>query len=275
MMFSVLKIESNLIFVSMILNFKNANIFYTDEGKGTAVVLVHGFLENATMWDEIKPELIKRNRIITLDLLGHGKSDCLRYVHSVDVFAETIDAILKHLKIRKYILVGHSLGGYISLALAKINPSKIKGLCLLNSTCYEDSEERRELRTRANKMVQKNFENMVKLSISNLFHQDNLSIYKNEITKIKEDALQTSLQGYIAAQEGMKIRPDSIDFFKECTFKKMIVIGENDPVLNYEISIEEAKTTKSKYVVFPDGHMSHIENKNEVIAVLKEFIRGC
>ena len=161
----------------MILNFKNANIFYTDEGKGTAVMLIHGFLENSTMWDKIKPELIKKNRIITVDLLGHGKSDCLGYVHSMELFAETIDAVLKHLRIRKYILVGHSLGGYISLALAKINFTKIKGLCLLNSTSYEDSEERKKLRIRANKMVQNNFENMVKLSISNLFHQENLAAF--------------------------------------------------------------------------------------------------
>jgi pimeloyl-ACP methyl ester carboxylesterase len=259
----------------MILNFKNANIFYTDEGKGTAVMMIHGFLENSTMWDKIKPELIKKNRIITVDLLGHGKSDCLGYVHSMELFAETIDAVLKHLRIRKYILVGHSLGGYISLALAKINSTKIKGLCLLNSTSYEDSEERKKLRIRANKMVQNNFENMVKLSISNLFHQKNLAAFKEQIDAVKKEALQTSLQGYIAAQEGMKLRSNSNAVLSENNFKKLLIIGEKDPVLDFQTSLEEAKKTNSELVIFPDGHMSHIENTIELIAVLKEFLKSC
>jgi pimeloyl-ACP methyl ester carboxylesterase len=259
----------------MILNFKNANIFYTDQGKGTAVVLIHGFLENSTMWDKITPELIKKNRIITIDLLGHGKSDCLGYVHSMELFAETIKAILKHLKIRKYILVGHSLGGYISLALTKMNPVKIKGICLLNSTSYEDSEERKKLRTRANKMVQNNFENMVKISISNLFHQDNLSAFKNEIEAIKKEALQTSLQGYIAAQEGMKLRLNTNAILVENNFKKLLIAGEKDPVLECKNSLEEAKKTNSELIIFPDGHMSHVENTVELIAVLKEFVKAC
>ena len=259
----------------MILNFKNANIFYTDEGKGTAVMLIHGFLENSTMWDKIKPELIKKNRIITVDLLGHGKSDCLGYVHSMELFAETIDAVLKHLRIRKYILAGHSLGGYISLVLAKMNSPKIKGLCLLNSTSYEDSEERKKLRTRANKMVQNNFENMVKLSISNLFHQENLAAFKEQIDAVKKEALQTSLQGYIAAQEGMKLRSNSNAVLSENNFKKLLIIGEKDPVLDFQTSLEEAEKINSELVIFPAGHMSHIENTAELITVLKDFLRRC
>ena len=259
----------------MILEYKKANIFYTDQGKGTAVVLIHGFLENSTMWDKITPELTKKNRVVTIDLLGHGKSDCLGYVHSMELFSETIEAVLKHLKIRKYFLVGHSLGGYISLALSKNNPSKIKGLCLMNSTSNEDSKDRKTLRTRANKMVQNNFETMVKLSVSNLFHQENLLKFKQEIEVVKKEALQTSVQGYIAANEGMKNRPNENQFLKESSFKKLIITGEKDPVLNFESSKEEAENTNSELVVFPDGHMSHIENKTELIATLKELVKRC
>ena len=126
----------------MVLEYKNADIFYTDEGKGTAVVLIHGFLENTTMWQNIVPELSKKNRVITIDLLGHGKSDCLGYVHSMELFAETITAVLKQLKIRKAFLVGHSLGGYVALAFAEKHPQKIKGLCLMNSTSKSEANSR-------------------------------------------------------------------------------------------------------------------------------------
>ena len=259
----------------MILDYKNANVFYTDQGKGTAVVLIHGFLENSTMWDKIVPELTKRNRVITIDLLGHGKSDCLGYVHSMELFAKTVEAVLKHLKIRKYILVGHSLGGYISLAISKMNPTKIKGLCLLNSTSEKDSEERIKIRIRANKMVQNNFENMVKMSISNLFNQANLLIYKEEIEAIKKVALQTSLQGYIAANEGMRLRLNTNAVLTDNNFKKLIIVGEKDLVLDLENSKKEAVKTNSELVVFSNGHMSHIENKDELIITLKNFLKNC
>ncbi|WP_341220294.1 alpha/beta hydrolase [Polaribacter atrinae] len=259
----------------MILDYKNANVFYTDQGKGTAVVLIHGFLENSTMWDKITPELTKRNRVITIDLLGHGKSDCLGYVHSMELFAKTVEAVLKHLKIRKFILVGHSLGGYVSLIISKMNPSKIKGLCLLNSTSNEDSEERKKIRIRANKMVQNNFESMVKMSISNLFNQENLLQFKEEIEAIKQEALQTSLQGYVAANEGMKLRLNTNAVLTDNHFKKMIIVGEKDLVLDLETSKEEAEKTNSELVIFPDGHMSHIENTQELIFVLKDFLKNC
>jgi pimeloyl-ACP methyl ester carboxylesterase len=259
----------------MILDYKKANIFYTDQGKGSVIVLIHGFLENSTMWDKIVPELTKRNRVITVDLLGHGKSDCLGYLHSMELFSETVKSVLKHLKIRKFILVGHSLGGYISLTIAKMNPSKIKGLCLLNSTSNEDSKERIKIRIRANKMVHNNFESMVKMSISNLFNQENLLKFKEEINAVKKEALQTSLQGYIAANEGMKNRTNTNVVLAENDFKKLIIVGEKDLVLDLETSKEEAKKTNTELVIFPDGHMSHIENTPELIFTLKSFIKSC
>ncbi|WP_026776257.1 alpha/beta fold hydrolase [Polaribacter sp. Hel_I_88] len=255
--------------------FKNANISFSDEGKGRAVVFIHGFLENSTMWKNIIPALVANNRIITVDILGHGKSDCLGYVHSMELFAETIEAVLQHLKIRKYILVGHSLGGYISMALAKNNPLKIKGLCLLNSTSNADSEEVKIRRIRANKMAQNNFENLVKMSFSNLFSVESRTTFKDEIKLALQEALQTPIQGYIAANEGMRIRPNRNHILSENNFQKLIIVGEKDPVLDAETAKIEAKKTNSQLIILSGGHMSHIENKEELIKVLKVFLKGC
>ena len=255
------------------ITFKNATISFSDCGKGTAIVLIHGFLENSKMWTNIIPELSKRNRVITIDLLGHGNSDCLGYVHSMELFAVTIEAVLKHLKIRKCILVGHSLGGYVALAFAEKNPQKIKGLCLMNSTSFEDDNDRKLLRTRANKMIQNNYTNMVRMSFANLFGDKSKTLFKEEIKKALNEALKTSVQGYIAAQEGMKNRLNRSAVLKDNDFKKLIIIGEKDPVLDFDTSMVEAKNTNSEFVVFPDGHMSHIENKSELITTLKGFIK--
>ncbi|MFC4267887.1 alpha/beta fold hydrolase [Polaribacter marinivivus] len=254
------------------ISFKNANISFSDVGKGPTVVLIHGFLENATMWNDITPHLTSKNRVITIDLLGHGKSDCLGYLHSMELFAESIDVILKHLRIRKCTLIGHSLGGYVALAFAEKHPQKVKGLCLLNSTSNEDSIERKELRARANKMVQTNFTNMVRMSFVNLFGPTSKERYKNEINLALQEALQTPIQGYLAANEGMRIRPNRNHVLANNTFKKLLVIGEKDPVLDYKTSLAEAKKTNTELVIFKNGHMSHIENKEELLQVLKGFI---
>lgn len=252
--------------------FKNAKIFFIDEGKGNAIVLIHGFLENSTMWKEISPELIKKNRVITVDLLGHGNSDCIGYVHSMELFAESVEAVLKHLKIRKCILIGHSLGGYVALAFAERNYKKVKGLCLMNSTSNSDDNERKLLRERANKMIKSNFTNMIRMSFTNLFGPKSKNNHSLDIKYALEEALKTSTQGYIAAQEGMRIRQNRNHILKNSNFKKLIILGEKDPVLNVEKSIEEAKLTNSEYTVFPNGHMSHIENTKELLIVLKKFI---
>jgi len=178
--------------------FKKAGISFSDIGKGNAVVLLHGFLENTSMWKDVIPQLSKRNRVIAIDLLGHGKSDCLGYVHSMELFAESVAAVLKHLRIRKCVIIGHSLGGYVALAFAKKYPQKIKGMCLMNSTSIEDDAERKTLRLRANKMIQKNFENMVRMSFSNLFGEKSRSLFKAEMKAALQEALKTPIQGYIA-----------------------------------------------------------------------------
>ena len=74
--------------------YKNTVISYSDIGTGTTVVLLHGFLENKTMWKDLAPILAKKNRVISIDLLGHGQSECLGYVHSMEENAEIIKAIV-------------------------------------------------------------------------------------------------------------------------------------------------------------------------------------
>ncbi len=259
----------------MILEYKGIPIFYEDHGKGSAVVLLHGFLENSTMWKEIVPELSKTHRVITIDLLGHGKTECLGYIHSMETMAEAVYAVLRSLNLRRIILIGHSMGGYVALALTEKHPEMIKGLCLMNSTSLADDEERKKLRARANKMAQNNFNNIVRMSFTNLFGEGSKIRHKVEMENALKEALNTPVQGYIACQEGMRIRKNRRKILKDGAFKKLIVIGKKDPVLNFEQSLKEAEEAHSETAVFNDGHMSHIENKDELIFALTQFVRKC
>lgn len=253
--------------------YKNTQISYSDSGKGTAVVLLHGFLENKTMWDFYVSELSKKNRIITIDLLGHGKTESLGYIQTMEENADAVHDVLSKLRIRKAILVGHSMGGYVALAFAELYPEKMKGLVLLNSTSKEDSVERKKNRDRAIKAVKKDYETFIRLSIANLFSEDNREILAKEIEQVKIQALKTPLQGIVASLEGMKIRKDREFLLHTTTYPKLLILGKKDPVLNYEENLEQIKNTDVELVTFPDGHMSSIENQAELLTVLADFFK--
>ena len=254
--------------------FKNSKISYSDTGKGTAIVLLHGFLENQTMWQAFVPELSKKYRVITIDLLGHGNTECLGYIHSMEDNADLVHEVLSELRIRKAILVGHSMGGYIALAYAELYPETVKGLVLLNSTSRADSEERKINRSRAIKVVKKDYATFIKISIANLFSEDNRERLSSEIQKVTAEALKTPLQGIVASLEGMKIRKDREVLLHFAPYPKLLVLGKRDPVLNYEESREQIENTNMQLTTFPDGHMSHIENKEELLKVLLQFFKG-
>jgi len=237
--------------------YKNTKISFSSIGKGTAIVLLHGFLENSTMWNSVAKELSKQNKVICIDLLGHGNTECMGYIDSVGLMAEAVKAVLQHLRIRKSILIGHSMGGYVALAFAEKNPLKVTGLCLMNSTSLADDNERKTLRTRANKLVQKHFKNMVQMSFTNLFSEESRNTYKHELKIALKEAVQTTLRGYIACQEGMKIRPNREPVLQELPCKKLLILGKKDTVLDYENIIQEYKNNQLTKDIFNEDHMNY------------------
>ncbi|WP_247672576.1 alpha/beta hydrolase [Aquimarina sp. MMG016] len=255
----------------MTLAYKKIKINYTTDGQGVPVVFLHGFLENATMWKSITPHFIDSYQCITIDLLGHGKTECLGYIHTMESMAEAVKAILDHLEISQAIFLGHSMGGYVSLAFIDLFPELVSGLVLLNSTSYPDSEERKINRTRAIEVVKKNPDAYTSMAIANLFAEENRLVFEKEIEFIKEAASKTSLQGIISALEGMKERKDYRLILKSFKKPKVIFAGEKDPVLNYNQNLEEVKTCKIDLISFDGGHMTYIENKEDFLERLQEF----
>ncbi|MFS4482544.1 alpha/beta fold hydrolase [Hyunsoonleella sp. 2307UL5-6] len=256
----------------MVLEHKGIPVFYTDTGNGVAVVLLHGFLENSSIWSVFIPTISQKNRVICIDLLGHGKTGCLGYINTMDKMADAVYTVLDHLKIKKFYVLGHSMGGYVALALAKKHQNNIEGLCLINSTARADTTEKKLNRDRAIKAVKENHKTFIKIAITNLFNSENHSVFSEEIKAIKQEALKTPLQGIIAALEGMKIRKNNTSYFRNYTFKKMIILGKEDPVLDYNTVVNETYNTNIEIVLFPDGHMSYIENKEELLHKIMYFI---
>ncbi|MGJ8591610.1 MAG: alpha/beta fold hydrolase [Aquaticitalea sp.] len=256
----------------MILEHKGTSIFYSDMGHGDVTVLLHGFLENSKMWKNLTPKLSESNRIISMDLLGHGETGSLGYVHTMEMMAEAVAAIIDHLKLEKITLIGHSMGGYVALAYAEAYPAKINGICLMNSTAQADSYERKINRDRAILAVKQNSKAFIGMSVSNLFASENRDRLIDEISEVKKEALKMPLQGIIAALEGMKIRKDRTNVLQRYDVKKMMIVGRRDPVLDFDALMNQTKDMDVEIVEFQDGHMSHIENIYELTYNLLRFI---
>jgi pimeloyl-ACP methyl ester carboxylesterase len=253
--------------------FKSINISFTDQGKGKVVVFLHGFLAAKEVWKSFATALSKSQRVITIDLLGHGKTECLSYVHTMEEMAEAVEAVIIHLKLRKYFLVGHSLGGYVSLAMAENNPDNLKGLVLFHSSAKADSVQRKKDRQRVANIVKKNAALFIHEAIPYLFNTK-VKPYKRAIAKLNKLANATSVQGIVAALEGMKIRLDREIVLKFSPYPILFIIGKADTIFPYEDLVLQAKLTENGTYMLLDsvGHMGFEEAEEETYQAIKKFV---
>ena len=252
----------------MFTSFNKAQIHYTVSGKGPALVLLHGFLLSPSIWTEIIPKLSKKNQVFTIDLPGHGKSECVAEVHTMELVAEVVHSILEENNIEKANFIGHSMGGYISLAFTEKYPSKIETLVLLNSSSESDSEERKINRDRAIKVIKKNSEIFIKMGIAALFTEKRQGKFQHLIVKFSKEAFKFPVEGIIAAIEGMKIRKDRTSVLKNFKGEKYMISGIEDPIIPISTSEKIANDTKTKLYKVQSGHMSVNENIDEIIKMM-------
>ena len=138
------------------LPFKSSTINFTDKGRGKTVVLLHGYLESLEIWNGFADELARTFRVIAIDLPGHGLSGVVASIHTMDLLAEAVDAVLRHLDIDKAFIIGHSMGGYIALAFVRLYPERVRGLGLIASQVLADAPDRKEGRYKSADDVSKN-----------------------------------------------------------------------------------------------------------------------
>lgn len=254
--------------------FKNGTIKYTDSGKGRAVVFLHGFLESLEMWRYYADHLPKHIRTICIDLPGHGKSDNFGYTHPMELMAESVRAVLKQERIRKCIIVGHSMGGYTGLAFAEMYPDMLTGLVLYFSSASADDDEKKRNRTRTIDVVKHSPHLFVSNSIPFLFSDKNKVKYAKSIAILVKRASKMSRQSIIAALEGMRDRQDREIVLKFAPFPVKFVVGDIDPVLPVKDLIRQSKLPRlnSITVLKDTAHMGFIENKKATYVAVKDFI---
>lgn len=258
---------------SKIFVYKNTKISYSSTGKGTTLLFLHGFLENKSLWDEVSSGFTDRYRVISVDLLGHGESECLGYVHTMEDQADMLFALISHLRLRKIHIIGHSMGGYVALAFAELYPENVKSISLVNSTSRADSDERKINRDRAIDLVKKNHKIFIRLATQHLFDQDTHKRIPEKIENFTNQALETSLQGVIASLQGMKIRIDREALLYFGPYPKQIIAGTKDTIMKVNDIEDETEGTDVNFTTINCGHVAPLESPDEVIEKLKSFYK--
>ena len=195
----------------------------------------------------------------------------------MELMAKCVKKVTDSLKLKKYVLIGHSLGGYVGLAFADLFPDNLKGLCLFHSSAYEDTTEKKVDRLRAIKLIRANKNIYTKDTIINLFSAKNLKYLKNEIQFAVKIAKKTTQRGMIAALYGMRDRQNREIIMGVVQYPIMLVIGEHDNILPAELLIEQSKLIKNKTILYleNDGHFGFIESPIKTNKSLRKFLRIC
>lgn len=257
--------------------FKKIKVAYTDSGKGRVIVLLHGFLGSHEIWTEFSKKLSKRFRVITIDLPGHGKTPCIGYYHSMELLAQCVKAVLDSVGVRRYVMAGHSMGGYVTLAFAELFPENVRGICLFNSTSYADPEEKKRDRERVIRLVKKEHKYYVAEVVTSLFAPDNIPRIPEEVNKVKRIAAEVSKQAIINSLEGMKERKSRDLILKFAEYPVLFVVGKKDSVINYETMYPQMGLCKypSVLMIEEGGHMCFYEAPKETLKELAAFSERC
>lgn len=258
------------------IQFKGKKIAYRTQGKGQPLVLLHGLCEDSTIWDEfIKglPDFL----IIRPDLSGFGESEILPE-HSIDLMAESVKAILDELHIAKCIMVGHSLGGYVTVALAKRYPSVIVGMGLFHSHPFEDTPEKKEERLKAINFVKQNghivyVKQLIPKLFAELFATSNEFLINGLIFKASKYPPAT----IIGAQEAMLNRPDNSAVLKNAAYPVLLIIGKQDKVVPYDISLKmmPLPTVADIHILPKVAHMGMFTAKDKTVKMIRNFVNLC
>jgi pimeloyl-ACP methyl ester carboxylesterase len=256
------------------IQYQNQPIRYKTEGQGNALVLLHGFLESMEIWDYFSEKLSGHFNVITIDLPGHGESGCLGEVHSMEVMADCVNAVLNHLKIEQTIVVGHSLGGYVAVHLAEKYSEKVKAFGFFHSHANSDSQETKNNRDRTIAILNKNYITWVNQFIPDLFADCNRMKYIPEIERLQQRAGNMNARQIIAAQAGMRDRESKLAFLAATDQPVFFIIGKDDNRMPVSKVLDQAILPKHCEVLLLSdvAHMGFLEAKETTLNFLRGFM---
>ncbi|MBY9077062.1 alpha/beta fold hydrolase [Paenibacillus sp. HN-1] len=251
---------------------EGSNICYSDQGQGEVIVLLHGFCGSSAYWEKVIPLLSGSYRVIAPDLRGHGSSDAPLGAYTIEQMAGDVLSLLDALDIPKVTLLGHSLGGYITLAFAQRYASRLNAFGLVHSTAYPDSEEAKEKRLKAVATIQsKGINEFVDGLVPGLFAPDTAATSPELLQRAREIGYKTPPSGAVGTALAMRERPDRRDVLSASYLPILLVAGEKDEIVPPERIFTTNSSNVAKAVIPGAGHMSMFEAPEQLAAVVKDF----
>jgi pimeloyl-ACP methyl ester carboxylesterase len=246
-------------------------IYFRKSGKGKPIILIHGFCETHEVWDGLVEKLSQSFEVYSVDLPGFGGSTLPATPFTLDDISEKILRWVDNLEVNLPFLIGHSLGGYVGLAMARKAQQKISGLCLFHSTPHPDTDERKANRNRVIEFVKKNgVDPFVDTFVPGLFVNKNHPGMPGVFTMARRTSKETLL-AYTAA---MRDRASSVEFLQKFEKPVLVIAGENDSLISKESVLEFGCLVRKGNVQILEntGHMGMLEQTAKSSAILSEFI---
>lgn len=240
-----------------------------------AVVLVHGFPEDGTVFEK-QYEFLKENFTVLIpDLPGSGKSAYNPSLQSTEDFAEIIRLVLQQENIDRCFLLGHSMGGYIALAFAEKYPECLSGLGLIHSTAYEDSTEKKENRKRSIQLMEKyGGYYFLRSIIPNLFSERFAAAHPEIIGQLIEKGKNFETKALQQYYSIMMHRKDRTNVLRNITVPVLFIIGEYDTAVPVQDVLQQVPLPQLSFIkILPNAaHMGFLEDPEKVNEAIARLI---
>ncbi len=249
---------------------------FEEYGQGVALILLHGFPLDHTIWDGLVVHLQDKARLILPDLRGYGRSPAPRGAYTMRLLADDVLGLMDSLQIEKAVLVGHSMGGYVSLAFARAYPGRLAGLGLVASQAVADAPERRQERIKlAAKVVRRGVQSLAEGMPARLTTRAEWH------PPLRELIANAPSQTVAASLKGMAAREDALDWLGSIQVPTLVLAGAEDQIIPLERARLMAQMLPKGWLVeLPDaGHMPMLEQPEKTAAAIRELVHcaaaGC
>lgn len=235
----------------------NNNIFCSEVGQGEPIIFLHGYALDHTIWEPVSEILKTRFRVIMPDLRGHGKSFCPAGIFTMQVMAEDVVRMMDRLQIEKAFIAGHSMGGYIALAMAEFAKDRILGLALVASHAYADSHEKKQARLADIRKLDQNEPEFILKGMA-----EKLSKHEEVIKNCRQLFKHMSAQGIRGVLAGMAERPDRVSVLQSLKAPKLLIAGKQDQLIPIETARNLASSIEALqlFEIENAGHMPMMES---------------
>ena len=249
-------------------------LHFFEKGQGPALLFLHGFCETGEMWRHLADSLSSQYRVLCPDLPGFGSSPITHPITCLEDVAEQLEEWIDALQIQQPIVLGHSLGGYVALALLERMGNRIKAIGLLHSTAFGDDLEKKEMRNRTLTFLKKHgAAKFVTSFVPQLFPDHRRIELAEAMAQAIEDGKRSSLEGLLAYTVAMRDRKDRLGVLQQFAGPKLLLAG----TLDGSVKIESSRAQQEAFTHYIElegvGHLGMVEEKEKTLAVVQDFVR--